>query len=217
MNNSNVFAFILGLFFFVFACKSKKEELALPVYNQPDFSPIWLEKGQTQADSIHQIAPFAFEDQSGKTIRNEDLDGKIYVANFMFSICPSICPKMQNNLMAVQKAFAKDQGVQLLSHTVMPWVDSVGQLKRYGEKMGINPAQWHLLTGKTEDIYQLARQSYFAEEEIGYAKGSDEFLHTEHVLLIDGARRIRGVYNGTLQLEIERLVEDIRILKGETQ
>jgi protein SCO1 len=214
--NSNIYsAIVLGLVFFGFACKTKNEVVALPVYNHPDFSPIWLEKGQFSADSIHQIAPFAFQDQNGKTIRNEDLDGKIYVANFMFSICPSICPKMQNNLLLVQKAFAQDKSVKLLSHTVMSWVDSVGQLKRYGQKMGINPDQWHLLTGKTEEIYQLARQSYFAEEEIGYTKGSDEFLHTEHVLLIDGQRRIRGVYNGTLQLEIERMIEDIRSLKAE--
>lgn len=151
----------------------------------------------------------------GKNVTNETLNGKIYIANFMFTICPSICPKMTHNLMQIQKKFIDDPSVFLVSHTVMPWIDSVVQLKKYGENEGINPQKWHLLTGDAGKIYDLARKSYFAEERIGYTKDSTDFLHTEHVLLVDGKRRLRGVYNGTLPLDMNRLEEDILVLKKE--
>ena len=187
----------------------------LPVYNEPNFNPLWLPTSALNSDTIHRIAPFALCDQLGDTLSNQDLDGKIYVANFFFSVCPSICPKMTSNLQLIQETFADDPGVKLLSHTVMPWVDSVAQLRDYGDRMHINPKQWHLLTGSRAEIYQLARQSYFAEEEIGYNRDSTEFLHTEHVLLVDGKRRLRGIYNGTLPLDMERLRDDIWVLKKE--
>lgn len=188
----------------------------LPVYNSPSFNPLWLSASALNSDTIHRIASFALHDQLGDTLSSQDLDGKIYVANFFFSVCPSICPKMTNNLQLIQEAFANDPGVKLLSYTVMPWVDSVAQLRDYGERMHINPKQWHLLTGSRAKIYQLARQSYFAEEEIGYNRDSTEFLHTEHVLLVDGKRRLRGIYNGTLPLDMERLRDDIWVLKKES-
>jgi protein SCO1 len=198
-----------------YACEKSGSSTQVPVYNHPDFSPFWLSKKEMNADSIHRVSEFSLTDQLGRTVNNKTLAGKIYVANFMFSVCPSICPRMQENLLAVQKAFAQDPQVMLLSHTVMPWVDSVGQLRRYGQKMGIDPEKWRLLTGPTSKIYTLARQSYFAEEEIGYARDSSTFLHTEHVLLVDGKGRLRGVYNGTLGLEVERLIEDVRMLRGD--
>ncbi|MBL7818718.1 MAG: SCO family protein [Saprospiraceae bacterium] len=205
--------FILLLAFL--ACQKKENAATLPVYNQANFTPLWLSKKEMETDTIHRIADFSFQNQLGETVTNAQLDGKIYVANFIFTICPSICPKMQDNLDLVQKTFATDPSVLLVSHTVMPWVDSVAQLKSYGQKRNIDPKKWQLLTGDAGKIYDLARKSYFAEEEIGYAKDSTEFLHTEHVLLIDGKRRLRGVYNGTLPLEIERLIEDIKVLKRE--
>lgn len=122
---------------------------------------------------------------------------------------------MNNNLLILQNTFKNDRSIQIVSHSVTPWKDSVPVLKKYGEDLGIDGSQWHLLTGKTEEIYTLARQSYFAEEEPGYNRDSTEFLHTEHVLLIDKSGHIRGVYNGTLQLEMDRLREDIGLLKEE--
>jgi protein SCO1 len=204
--------FCLAIFY---ACKNGRSNKSLPIYNTPDLTPRWLSEEAIPSDSIHHIAPFRFTNQLGETVSDSTLKGKIYVANFFFSICPGICPKMTNNLSTVQKAFASDPEVLLISHSVMPWVDSVAQLRVYGENYDINPQKWHLLTGEAGKIYDLARKSYFAEAAIGYGRDSTEFLHTEHVLLVDGEQRLRGVYNGTLVLEIERLIEDIGVLKKE--
>lgn len=133
----------------------------------------------------------------------------------MFTSCGSICPKMTANLQTVSTAFAADSNVLLLSYSVTPWIDTKEKLKAYKESRNITNPAWHFLTGDKGAIYTLARQSYFAEEDMGFTKDSTEFLHTEHLVLVDGTGRIRGVYNGTLPLETEQLVKDIRQLKEE--
>ncbi|MCY7356010.1 MAG: SCO family protein [Rudanella sp.] len=182
-------------------------------YNTPDFTPIWL-TGSTDVDqkNLHRIANFAFRDQTGQLVTEATVANKIHVAAFFFTTCPTICPKLTNHLRAIQDRFSREPKVKMLSFSVMPWADSVAQLRRYGQRKGINANKWHLLTGDRSQIYTLARRSYFAEEAIGFTKDSTEFLHTEHVLLIDQNRRIRGVYNGTLPLEIDKLMGDIRVL-----
>lgn len=197
--------------FLVFSCKIKEKESVIPYYNIPDFTPSWTEK----TEKPHRIADFSFQNQDGKTVTNADFDGKIYIANFFFTTCPSICPKMQSNLTAVATAFEHDDDVRIISHTVMPWIDTVGRLKEYADLKNIDSKKWQLVTGSEGVIYNLARKSYFAEEAIGYTKDSTQFLHTEHFLLVDGNRRLRGLYNGTLPLEVERLIEDIKTLKKE--
>lgn len=122
---------------------------------------------------------------------------------------------MTDNLARVNKAFANDKDVVLLSYSVTPWIDTKDRLKAYKEAKGITNKNWHFLTGDKGRIYNLARQSYFAEEDLGFTKDSTEFLHTEHVLLVDGSGRIRGIYNGTLPLEMEQLINDIFQLKKE--
>ena len=144
-----------------------------------------------------------------------DIEGKIHVANFIFTSCGSICPTMTRHLKLVQDEFRSDTTVVLLSYSVTPWIDTVDKLKIFADKNGINSTNWHLLTGNKSEIYTLARQSYFAEEDLGFTKDSTEFLHTEHVLLVDKNKRIRGIYNGTLQLEAEQLIEDIKTLTKE--
>lgn len=119
------------------------------------------------------------------------------------------------NLKTLQTTFAQEPNLKLVSFSVMPWVDSVATLKKYGQERNINPAQWHLLTGKKEDIYTLARQSYFAEKTLGQLKSNGEFLHTESMLLIDKKARIRGIYNATQKVDIERITDDIKILLKE--
>jgi len=203
-------------FLFLFGCTNQNKETKetpLPFYNSADFTPEWVNKEDEQFSQIHTIADFNFQNQSGNMINNESLAGKIYVADFFFTICPSICPKMTSNLEKIQAEFINDESVMLVSHTVMPWVDSVSVLKTYAEMHGINNSKWHLLTGDAEKIYQLARQSYFVEKEIGLDRDSDEFLHTENFILVDGLGRIRGVYNGTIPLEMTRLIADIKTLK----
>lgn len=119
---------------------------------------------------------------------------------------------MTQHMKLVQEKFGDNPDVIILSYSVTPWIDNVSRLNKYAEANGINSPNWHLLTGKKSEIYTLARTSYFAEEDLGFTKDSTEFLHTEHVLLIDQSKRIRGIYNGTLQLEMEQMMEDIGTL-----
>ncbi len=189
-----------------------KQPVPLPYYNTPDFTPVW----KTGAAALHSIPAFSLTDQHNATVDAGTLHGKIYIANFFFTTCGSICPVMTKNLLKVQRAFPGDTGIAFVSHTVTPWIDSTARLKHYSEKYGMDN-RWHLVTGSKAAIYQLARQAYFAEEEPGFYKDSTEFLHTEHVLLIDSNRHIRGVYNGTLELEIDRLISDIRQLEAEEE
>ncbi len=204
--------FLLLLSFFACAPQTKSK---IPFYNSPDFTPLWFSIQEARTKNLHTIAPFTFTDQNGNTITENDVNGKIHIANFFFSICPSICPKMTHNLVEVQKAFAADSSIIQLSYSVMPWIDSVPRLKMYNDINNIDGKKWHLLTGEAGKIYNLARQSYFAEEAIGYTRDSTEFLHTEHVLLVDTHGHLRGVYNGTLPLEIDRLIDDVKTLKKE--
>ena len=154
-------------------------------------------------------------DQHGKTVTHKDIEGKIHVANFIFTSCASICPVMTKHMKIIEGAFKDKPGVVILSYSVTPWIDSVPRLRKFALTNNITSPNWHLLTGNKSEIYTLARQSYFAEEDLGFTRDSTEFLHTEHVLLIDKTKRIRGIYNGTLQLEIEQLKKDIDALSVE--
>lgn len=122
---------------------------------------------------------------------------------------------MTKNMKLVQAEFKNPSEVVILSYSVTPWMDSVPRLKSYADNQGISYSNWHLLTGSQDEIYKLARQGYFAEEDLGFSKDSTDFLHTEHVLLIDRTRRIRGIYNGTLTLDMQQLIEDIKNLQAE--
>ena len=137
------------------------------------------------------------------------------VADFFFTACPGICPRLTKSMGVIQAAFQDNESVVLLSHSVTPDIDSIPRLKAYAISHHVQSSQWHLLTGDRKEIYAIARHGYFADEETGLKKGPDEFLHTENFILIDPLRRIRGVYNGTNPAEVERLIEDIKILKNE--
>lgn len=187
----------------------------LPYYGSADFTAEWIAPGTPEYASLHRVAPFSLRNQQGQVVSEQSLRGKIYVANFFFSSCPSVCPKMLANLRRIQDAFAADPSVLLVSHSVMPGVDSVDVLAEYADKNGIRPGKWHLLTGPKDALYDLARHSYFAEKKAPVKKDSREFLHTENLLLIDGSGHIRGVYNATLPLDAERVIEDIRLLQKE--
>jgi protein SCO1/2 len=166
-------------------------------------------------DKIHTIPPFSFTSQLGQKVSNKTTAGKIYVANFFFASCKNICPAMMTNLEKVQKTFKSDAGVLILSHSVTPLKDSVQALRKYADERHIDNKTWLLLTGDRDATYQLARQAYFADEAGGYGKKPDEFLHTENVVLIDTKGRIRGVYNASLAVEIDMLIEDIKRLQAE--
>jgi protein SCO1/2 len=208
--------FIVLLIIAAASCQPEKKTQPLPYFNSPDFTPIFLlSSGEREHKINHTIGHFSFENQDGKTISNKTVTGKIHVANFIFTSCSSICPKMTSNMFKVSEAFYNDSNVVLLSFSVTPWVDTRGKLREYKQRNKITNPNWHFLTGEKMLIYQLARQSYFAEEELGFSKDSSEFLHTEHLLLVDGSQRIRGVYNGTLELDVQNLIRDINTLKSE--
>lgn len=188
----------------------------MPYFNSPDFTPQFFNKPSEAAIMVtHRIADFSLQDQNGDLFSRADLTGKIHVADFFFTGCGSICPRMTTNMKLVDNAYKNDSDVVLLSYSVTPWQDSVPVLKNYAEYQGINSPNWHLLTGPKSEIYTLARQSYFAEQELGFTKDSTEFLHTEHFILVDKTGRIRGIYNGTIPLDVEQLIQDIRLLKEE--
>ncbi len=213
MKSSKVIVAILFILPFISGCSGDKIS-ELPYYDTPDFTPVWL--SNNDADNIHRISNFSFTDQDGKQVNGSELDGNIHVANFFFTTCPGICPSMTKNLIKIQNEFAAADDIKLVSYSVMPWIDSVSNLKNYEKTFDIENGMWYLLTGSTSEIYELARKSYFAEEKAGYNSDSTEFLHTEHVLLVDRKGHIRGIYNGTLALDAERLIEDIRTLKNES-
>lgn len=204
---------IILLLMMLMGCQ--KPAARLPFYNTPDFTPVWLSPADAGYPAIHTIAPFSLTNQLGNTITNRQTKGKIYAANFFFASCGSICPKMMDNLAAVQRAFLHDDRVLILSHTVTPLRDSVPVLLKYAATHQINNTKWWLLTGNQDAIYKLARKAYFAEDITGYNKSANEFLHTENVILVDKHGRIRGVYNGTLPLEISTLISHIKILEAE--
>jgi protein SCO1/2 len=159
----------------------------------------------------HSIANFSFTNQNGKTITQKEYEGKIYVADFFFTTCGSICPKMTTNLVEVQNAFINNPKVMLLSHTVFPEIDSVSVLKKYAIKNGVIDSKWNLVTGDKKQIYAMARKSYLAVK-LGKPEELYDMVHTENFVLVDSKRRVRGFYDGTKKEDIARLIEDITFL-----
>lgn len=192
----------------------KSSKIALPYYNKPDFTPIFIENyADVKTKITHTIGDFSFLNEDSVKVSQQNIEGKIHVANFIFTSCGSICPTMTKNMKMVSDSLKNE--VVLMSYSVTPWIDKPSVLKKFKAKNNITNPNWHFLTGNRTAIYQLARQSYFAEEDIGFSKDSSEFLHTEHFILVDKSKRIRGVYNGTLTLEMQQLIDDIKTLKVE--
>ncbi|MEI7588414.1 MAG: SCO family protein [Chitinophagia bacterium] len=189
--------------------------VTLPYFNHADWTPEWINKEDSQYSKIHRIPAFSFIDQDGKIITEKEVEGKIYIANFFYTKCRGICPKMTTNMSLLQAAFKNDSMIRLLSHSVTPEMDAVPVLKQYANIHQVDSKKWHLLTGDKNKIYALAKQQYFAGDSVGFYQSGNEFLHTENFILVDQHRRIRGVYNGTVSLEIDRIKEDILILKSE--
>jgi protein SCO1/2 len=209
--------FLLLSSFLIFSCNEKiKDTIDMPYYNSPDFEPFFIKnKSKVSKKITHKIDSFSFLNQDSISVTQFVFENKIHVANFIFTSCGSICPIMTSNFKIVGDKFKTDTTIVMLSYSVTPWIDKPYVLKKYMKKNGITNTNWHFLTGDRASIYKLARQSYFAEENIGFSKDSTEFLHTEHVILVDKAKRIRGIYNGTLRLEMQHLVEDIKSLQIE--
>jgi len=191
-----------------------KPQKTLPIYNPADVNPELVDSTVQYKSKYHTIADFSFVNQNGDTITQKDYEGKIYVADFFFTTCGSICPKMSTNLADVQKAVLNNPKVMLLSHTVFPEVDSVSVLKAYAVKYGVVDSKWNLVTGDKKEIYTMARKSYLAVK-LGRPDQLYDMVHTENFVLVDQKRRVRGFYDGTKKEEINRLLEDIDFLSKE--
>ena len=195
----------------IYSCDNKNKYL--PYYNSPDFTPIFLNNSKEIKEKItHKISDFEFRNQSNEIITHDSINGKVHIANFIFTSCINICPNMTSNMKIVENEFINDPRVQILSFSVMPWVDDIKKLNDYKNYHEINSNNWHFLTGEKNKIYKLARESYFAEENIGFSSDLSDFLHTEYFILVDQGKRIRGIYNGTLRLEAIQLIDDIKTL-----
>ena len=193
-----------------------KPQKTLPIYNPADVNPELVDSTIQYVSKYHTIADFSFTNQNGKTITQKDYEGKIYVADFFFTTCGTICPKMTSNLEEVQKAIINNPKVMLLSHTVFPEVDTVEALKAYAIKHGVVDSKWNLVTGDKKEIYAMARKSYLAVK-LGKPSELYDMVHTENFVLVDAKRRVRGFYDGTKKEDIQKLIEDINFLSNEKQ
>ncbi|WP_224487846.1 SCO family protein [Robertkochia flava] len=191
-----------------------KPEPVLPVYQPSMVNAELVDEDLQFIRKYHTIAPFNLVNQNGDTITEKDYEGKIYIADFFFTTCPTICPVMTDHMVEIQEQILDDPEVMLLSHTVTPEIDSVPQLKAYARKKGVVDQKWNLVTGDKKQIYELARKSYLAAKSTGDG-GAYDMIHTENFVLVDKEKRIRGFYDGTKQEDIEKLLEDLAVLKAE--
>lgn len=191
-----------------------KVEKPLPIYQPAMVNTELVDSTIQHKINYHKIADFSLTNQNGKTITQSDYKGKIYVADFFFTTCQTICPTMTGNMAAIQDEIINDDDVMLLSYSVTPDIDTVAQLKRYAIEKGVNDKKWNLVTGDKGEIYRLARKSYLAVKDDGMP---DDYgmVHTENFMLIDKKSQIRGYYDGTKKEDIKTLLQDIKKLKKE--
>ena len=182
----------------------------------PYYGPKEAAEGST--DTIyHTIPPFSFIDQDGQTITDKTFEGKIYVTDFFFASCQSICPKMAANMHVVQEAFKDYDSIMMLSHTVNPRYDTVEVLKKYLNDVHANTKQWRFVTGSKKELYEIAYKGYLlnAVEDTTQTDIQNQFLHDEHFILVDREKHIRGIYDGTSLVDVNKLIDDIKLLTAE--
>ena len=200
---------ILGLFY-----NALQPQLRLPIYQPAMVNFELVDSTLQHVKKAHRIANFQLINQNGLQITEKDYQDHIYIADFFFTTCPTICPKMTENMARIQTHILEDPQVKLLSHSVTPKIDSVAQLKKYALEKGVNDTKWNLVTGDKKQIYELARKSYLAVKTDGDG-GPFDMIHTENFILVDPDRKIRGFYDGTDPEAMEQLLTDLKILKDE--
>jgi protein SCO1/2 len=200
---------ILALFYDALLPKKR-----LPIFQPAMVNFELVDSTLQHVKKFHKIAPFTLTNQNGITVTEQDYEGKIYIADFFFTTCPTICPIMTDHMVQLQEALKDDPSILLLSHSVTPEIDSVVQLKKYALEKGVDDQKWNLVTGDKKQIYHLARKSYLAVQEDGDG-GPFDMIHTENFILVDPEKRIRGFYDGTDPETIKILMNDLTILKQE--
>lgn len=209
-----VVLFVLSVIIISIIYQILKPKVVLPIFQPAKVNAELVDSTIQHVKKYHTISEFSLTNQNGKTVTQEDYNGKIYVADFFFTTCLTICPIMTDHMVEIQNRLKDDSEIMLLSHSVTPEIDSVEQLKKYALKKGVNDSIWNLVTGEKKEIYNLARKSYLAVKEDG---NGDEYdmIHTENFILVDKKKRIRGFYDGTKIEDIEQLLKDIEVLKRE--
>lgn len=202
----NIFYTLMGVLALSACNNSKSAQHVLPIYGNREAVTKTV-NGKTVTDTVYQTIPkFSFIDQYGDSIRNKNLDGNIYVADFFFTSCPNICPVMHRNMLKVYKTFGNSGNFKIVSYSIDPKHDSVPVLKQYAEKLGVKDKNWLFLQGKKEETYKLAK-SYMVE--------AREFVHDGYFILVDKQKRIRGSYLGTDEKQVDQMISDIQTLQGE--
>jgi len=203
------FWYFILLFMILIGCESSTKQL--PIYNPSNFNPELVDPSLHEITENHTVTDFNLINQNGDTITQDNYKGKIYIADFFFTSCGTICPIMTNNIAKLQEEFINDDEVMFLSLSVTPEIDNVQVLKEYAINKGVIDFKWNITTGNKKHIYNLARKSYFAVVEQGDG-GLQDFIHTPNFILVDKDKHIRGIYDGTKDKELQRIVKDIKIL-----
>mgnify|MGYP001815521940 FL=1 len=211
-----IFLFFFSIIFIPVLYFLVKPKDKLPVYNPVDVNPRLVDDSVKHISRNHRISDFNLINQNGEAITKEDFEGKIYVADFFFTRCQTICPIMAVNMKDLQEEFKSDPDLKFLSHSVTPVIDSVPVLRAYADKNEAIDGKWEITTGDKRHIYQLARKSYFAVLDEGDG-GDQDFIHTEQFILVDQEGQIRVFYDGTEKEEMQRIIDDISILKRENE
>ncbi|WP_373519707.1 SCO family protein [Pricia sp.] len=207
-----VFFCLCGVIVYLFYEALQPQKL-LTIYQPSMVNPELVDSTLQYKRKYHTVADFSLTNQNGETVTQKDYKDKIYIADFFFTTCPTICPIMTKNMVDIQERIMNDDDILLLSHTVTPQIDSVAQLKRYALEKGVDDLKWNLVTGDKKQIYELARKSYLAVKEDGDG-GPYDMIHTENFILVDKQRRIRGFYDGTKKEDVEKLIGDLKILEN---
>ncbi|WP_420399926.1 SCO family protein [Flagellimonas sp.] len=199
----------VGTLMVVYLFPNQKKEL--PIFGPQDFNPELVDVELQNTKVLHTVTDFSLVNQDGEIITQNNYKDKVYVTDFFFTRCPSICPIMSNNMQKLQQEFLNEDDVMLLSMSVTPEMDSVPVLKEYARRNGVFKSKWNIATGDKKHIYDLARKSYFATVDYGDG-GLQDFIHTPNFVLVDQNKQIRGVYNGTDTDDVNRLIGDIKSL-----
>lgn len=199
---------------YLFLSTGEEHFISLPYYGPREAVEI-VKDGKTITDTIyHTVPPFAFTNLDGRTITQENLKGKIYVTDYFFATCQSICPKMTSNLLRVQKRFKDNPGLFFISHTVDPEHDSAEVLLNYAQTVHADTSNWYFVTGDKKALYDQARNGYFITAMEGDG-GAEDFIHSEKLVLVDREGHIRGFYDGTTVSSCDSLIDDIRVLMAD--
>ncbi len=212
----NLFVFVIIAAFFFVACDPVKNKVKLPVYGNPNITER-LENGKVVYDTTdHQVGFFRLVNQDSTIITPESLDGKVYVADFFFTSCITLCPRMSSQMLRIYEEFQQNDSVALVSYSIDPTYDTVSVLKDYADRLGVESSTWHFLTGDKDEIYDLAYKSYMTERPADDPDAENNILHSGAFILVDTQKRIRGVYDGVVPAQVELLMKDIKKLLSET-